>query len=703
MPRYYYDYTDPANHHRVRIHMALAETFPTGGLSDPPPWDYGFSYGSSWSPLPIYSVANLKLGEGSFNSKFPIGAPATPSASADFDLQQLSVLGFDEVVTALLNPVAAGGVSYAIPGGSSHTMTADTTNFLTVLSDKGNSALSIGSFPVIFQGAQVKQKQRPLDPSFEDDTCFYTATFAHAVEACLERIKPIDIAQYACYNLNTTQFVNPAGGSGDYAYAHLYDLIYQGSNPAKYAIGSATRASNLAEQFRCRLFAAQALSLAIETLAQEVYKSLIRDDAATFEFRNADISPSDPATPFDFLTFGKQNYGANGERSGDVPVNDGSGVFKAFFIGAGWKGSDLTYGVGDDSLGLALDETTNADLGLGVVFGMFSPHDTEAGVYSYDHAYDLFVDMCGGGAAKASYQFDSDRACAVSFSPILGGVRTTTNLQRSDVFSENDKPVLGAGYVQVVDVTIPDPQGEDEGSVGRAPTEGNLGDNKGGADLFFHNLPYLGSESDFKWWATGLPGQPNIVDTGNYVFLSYPYFSPRRLYYFDDAGGLLDGVSPILCHSQVQIEKNSGTLTAWIGTAQGWQSPLLRGSVSLPFSQSYQDYYTEQLIRGYRARVLALQRESCLAYAVSDLLQRMFGDPDQWGVSVVTVLDNADATFIGERFRFKDDSNNDMALDFFMPSAPYLDATSYPTLCYCTAAAEEDGFVKLALLAISAT
>jgi len=697
--RHYHDYIEPENNYRMRLYLTFAGTSAIGGLSSPPAWGLGTSWNGQWTPLPDNSIFAPSLGDVAFASSLPIGAPRTPVAKVRFELVQLALRGFDDVVAALLSPAVAGGVSYAIPDGSSHTMTTDTTTLLTVLSDNGDDTLEIDEFAVVFQGAQIKQVQRPLGLSYEDDIGEYEATFAHVVEACLERIKPADIAQYALYALNTTDWVNPAGGSGDYAFAHLYDAIYQGGDDdATYAIGSATRAADIDKQIRCRLYAIESLPYAIEALAQEVYKALVRDSGATFEFRRSIGTNASSAhgTPFDFLRFYSQTYDATGLKGNTELIVNSGGAKQLFFVGAGWQGGNDTYAVGTDELGAALDAGD-------IVVGMFSPSDTDFGVYSYTNAYDLFVDMCAGGLSKATYHFEDDKSCDVYFSPILGGYRSIQSIHRGDVLKEDPNAVLGGGYVSEVEAQWPDAQGDDESVVIRAKTEGNLGDARGGVNLFFHNLPYQGSESDFKWWAGNLPGQPNIADEDNSVFMSYPFFSPRRLYYFDNAGTLLDGDSPILAHDQVRLEKNWSTFTPWTGTTQDRPTPELRGSVSLPFSQSYQDYYTEQLIRPYRARMLALQRESCLAYFASDFLQRMFGSEDQWGITVRVDADKANVAYVGERFQLKDDSDADASLNIFLQNGSFLDATHYPGLAYCVAATEESGYVKLSLLGIAAT
>lgn len=698
--RYFFDYVEIANDYRVRLYLTPpgAVELPLSTYPAPP---FGGNTVSGWVSLSTESISVVNIGDVAFASSFPVGAPRTPIAKIRF---QLTAIG-DGLRSVLLSPAEPGTVSYSVPGGSSHTMTTDTTPMLTILADNGDATLDIEDFEIAFQGAQIKQVQRPLGLSYESDTSDYEVTFAHIIEACLERIKPVDIAQYALYNFNTSTYANPAGGSGDYAFAHLYDGVWQGGNDnATFAIGSATRAAEIGHQFRCRLFAVETLPRTVELLAQEIYKAFVRDTSATLEFRRATGTNSSVAegTPFDFLRFSTQTHDGSGDRGITELVINGGGAKQLFFIAAGWQGGDVTYAIDSDELGLALDDT-DPNNGVGIVFGMFSPNDTDSGIYSYTNAYDLFVDMAAGGLSKATYQFDDEKSVDVYFSPILGGHRAIRNIYRENAIREDPNAVLGAGYVSEVEAQWADPQGEDEGVIIRAKTEGNLGDARGGVNLFFHNLPYRGSEGDFKWWPGNLPGQPNIADEENSVFLSYPYFSPRRLYYFSDADTLLDGSSPILVHDQVRLEKNWSALTSWTGTSQNRPTPDLRGSVSLPFSQTYQEYYTEQLVRGYRARMLTLQRESCIAYFASDFLQRMFGSEDQWGITVKVDMDKANVAYVGERFQLTDDNDNPASLDIFLQNGSFLDATHYPGIAYCVSAVEDAGFIRLSLLGIAAT
>lgn len=703
MSFHYHDYTDPENGHRVRIVVTGSGLSQLTGYGSQPPWKYYGIFGAGWLPFPSDSIEVPQVGDVAFNGNLSIGAPKAPTAKVRFDLVRMDNNEFGFTFSSfLLDPVTLGGVSYAIPGGSSHTMTTDTTNLLTIYTDNGNAALATSDFAVVFQGAQVKQALRPLELSFLNDTAFYEATFEHVVTACLGRVKPIDIAQYALYNLNTTTYV---GGAGDYAFDHFYDAIYTDGSVI-YATAASTRGGTQADRFRGRLFAVEALPRTVELLAQEVYRGLVRNQNAAFEFRKLvggtsldDASIQGEATPFDYLRFATQNYGTNGERGGSSLQVNPPGSKELFFIGAGWRDVGVTYAVGTDDLGLALDSGD-------VTFGMFAPGDTQAGVYKYSNAYDLFVDMCEGGLSKATYLFEegvgtgADLNCNVYFSPVLGGVRAITGIRRSDTINEDPAAVLGAGYVRTVEAQWPDPFGEDEGIIERAPTEGNLGDPKGGVNLFFHNMPYQGSEDDFKFWDSNFTGYPSF-QVADSLYHSYPYFSPRRLYYIDDAGTLLNSDAPILAHNQVQYEKNWSTFTAWLGTVRTWSNPGLFTGFH-PFA-SRVDHYKESFIRPYRARLLALQRESCLPYAASDTLQAMFGSQDQWGITVRAESSLANITYIGERFQLKNESDSNAALDIFVQNGSFLDATNYPSLSYCTAATEEDGFVKLSLLGIAAT
>lgn len=691
---FFHDWTDPKNGYRKRLVIAPRAPWDSVWVSTTPP-AFGSTGASGWHRIPDDALATgdapIAMSGASYNGGLPIGFPTTPTMAMRVDLARLSS---SAALTALRGYLQtpyyySDGVVFSV--SSSYDLTSDSTNIFTLYSDRGNSALTVANFSVDFQGAQSRYPAQSIECAYTEDSAVIELEVIHIAHAVLERIPPEAIAQYAVYNQNTTTYVG--GAASAYAQKIFYDVVYDSGavGSTVYGIASNTRGGE-SDRFRCRTFSLQSLSLAIESLATSLYRNLMRDSAAEFLLQSASYTTG--ATPFDHWTFYARDYTQADGRGASLTA-----ATNLYFIGAGWKDATQTHAVGTTALHTAYDAANDGDTNDGdVVLGLYSPHDAQS-IHGYANAYDLLVDLAGGGLAKVVLAGDADTVSVYFAKP---GEGSTVTLTLDEIVREPSDPVpvmLGsaAGIIRDCPVTLPDAEGEDVATFTRPPIEGSLAEQDVGVELFFHHCPPIRQTDDYWLFDKNRAGFTNDdIDSGaDYVMIALPSFSCRKLYYYADAGTILNNDKPILPHPQVTIDLGFATATLR-GETVTWVTPAAPRN-----DPAYKDIDHAIVIESYRDRSLLAQTKSCTMFAVNSAMRDTFASPYQWKLTEAIPQSKGVLRKLGDKIALNDSGGSTVGLSIFARETDVFVDVPYPKHGMIVSVAEADGDAEVSIIGVA--
>lgn len=696
---YYCDWTHPDSGYRYRLIVTPPNTAGvamTGGTA--PAWGdttgtAGYEY---ISPL---AIEKTTAGEMGFPTKRPIGMTATPTREITFDLKHLA--GSDLLTYLTSDPVKSDGISYAV-GSSSYTLTASTTPVITLMTDFGNSGLSVDNFELDFQGAMVRNPNRSTAYNSENDTALRSITFIEIIRAVWESIEMEALAQLMVYSWNTTTQGRAKSGK----FSRFYDMLWEDAGTA-YGVCAATR-GDADDKFNARLFSLTGLFGAIRVLTEQVYVQYIRTTLGTNFFIGA-IDSTDPTTlyqydgtdkasAYDYIRLYRRKYTFD-NNTGTVIASTYNFQSKenVYFIGALWQGS-ANYSVGTTDLGTAYDD--------GDLIGGYLVANDPASIHQFTNMFDYMVDLVGGGGCKARYRAIGPTTAHLWFAPCGSSLTADTDIDidAEDIIGVEGNIVEGAeaGQIRAFRCSYPDVEGEDVSEMSVATEGGTIGDGEMGITLHFHNAPYLGTTEEFFYHDPSHNSTKNTDFSGTHIAYGYNRYSCRRLYYFDTPSFMATEV-PILCHELAYIA------TGW-GTTPGTLSPIewlefatpadsgskTFGSVGGAASNSIHAANLKQ----YRGRALTAQTGSGIAYALAFAWSYFWSRFNMWRAEFVVEKVNGKFEHVGGRYRLVDEIGTLTGLPILAPTA--LDGlSSHPAIAHCVSIVlNDDDTATLTLLGI---
>ena len=166
MPRtaiYYLDYQTSLYRKRFMVYPAMENAAPGNPRiwTNTPAWGADPGDGvTNWIKLPAGILKEGSSGEAGYD-ELPIGCPDPPSRTFKLDLHHcIGNSDLEDFVAYLLTPVLLGEGSFTWAG---NTITFDTLNVFVLVTDKGNAALSVGSFPTEYIGVQERKTEETME------------------------------------------------------------------------------------------------------------------------------------------------------------------------------------------------------------------------------------------------------------------------------------------------------------------------------------------------------------------------------------------------------------------------------------------------------------------------------------------------------------------------------------------------------------
>lgn len=675
---YICDWTSPVNGWRYRLEVRPPYNTAFAGLVEPA-WGAGAAGGTGYVDIPKDSFDVLSFGDASFPDELPIGLPTTPLAEIEFDLTRLdSSTALEELQAYVVDGKYADGVAVTINAG--YSFTADSPTVYRILSDYGNSGLSMSSFYVRFVGVHQDLPRSSYTLQYAPAKKLVRVRAVHLCRAVLEAM-PLEAIAEEALDLTSSTYVAMDR-------QRQYDVLFtetDGATNRKHGIGSGTRGGD-SDRFLGRYYYEHTLMTAVTNVGTEIIQDIMRDTSYTFTVADNVGGFKSGLGHWQFKTQPHNNdYTDDGDVSGEMGEVMG-------FLGAYWQDINTSFATA----------RTAGDL----IGGFFVQEEAE-GLWSFGDTYTMVSEYVRGCLAKGMWVTGTNGSLNVGLNmrpPLDGAILqaggSTRTLTRDQVDIEANEEVevgIAAGVFREVVVTIPEAEGEDASATAAPVTQGILSETDYGVSAFWRTSATVGE--DGEWFYEGVSGgtyDANPDLSGDYASVGYPRFHVRKLFYFSDQDGTAASSVPVLPSGEIDIDiTGSGT---YVSAYSDYAYPIevVDGDFTTNKLAALQSWLVSS-----RARFLTNQQSCGLEYGISKAILGNFSNPKQWSVQIPVVSDRGRLAHLGAGLLLKDPDNNPAALNFFTQTDDLLSPTRFPHTAFVTAVNEGDGFSDITLLGVA--